>query len=230
VYHPYDPLTGAKQDSASVGIQLKGYFDQIREETEHLADRCKERIEKAWRLTEKMTASIAFFFCMIESLVNKMDLPDDKQELMYSRLIPGFYLQKVAQKEKYPEQKWKIRQRSQELLLVLNEKTRPLSESDDCEIDSLVRTAKECAGFFQRSSSCIEGRNARLSLHHHGMHRLSDRKMKGLKVIHNFYLKRPDGTTAAERFFENKPINMFEWLVENMPLPARPRSRMKMES
>jgi hypothetical protein len=34
------------------------------------------------------------------------------------------------------------------------------------------------------------------------MHRLSDRKMKGLTVIHNFYLKRPDGTTAAERFFE----------------------------
>ncbi|WP_368733858.1 DUF6399 domain-containing protein [Desulfobacter hydrogenophilus] len=54
--------------------------------------------------------------------------------------------------------------------------------------------------------------------------------MKGLTVIHNFHLKRPDGTTAAERFFENKPINMFEWLVENMPLPARPRSRIKMVS
>lgn len=53
MYHPYDPLTGAKQDSASVGIQLKGCFDQIREKTEHLADRCKERIEKAWRVTKR---------------------------------------------------------------------------------------------------------------------------------------------------------------------------------
>ena len=229
-YHPYDPLTGTRRSATSVGIQLKETFDQIREETEHLADRCKERIEKAWRVTEKMTATIAFFFCMIESLVNKMDLPYDQRELMHNRLIPGFYLQRVAQREKNPEQKEKIQQISQELLSVLTIRTGSLSESDDCEIDSMVRTAKECAGLFQRSSSCVEGRNAQLSLHHHGMHRLSNRKMKGLTVIHNFYLKRRDGTTAAERFFENKPINMFEWLVENMPLPARPRSRMKMAS
>jgi hypothetical protein len=229
-YHPYDPLTGERRDSSSVSLQLKESFDQIREETEHLADRCKERIEKAWRVTEKMTATIAFFFYMIESLVNKMELPDEQREIMHNWLIPGFYLQKVAQKEKDPERKGKIRQRSQELLSVLKDKTGPFSESDDCEIDSMVRTAKECAGLFQRSSSCVEGRNAQLSLHHHRMHRLSDRKMKGFTVIHNFYLKRPDGTTAAERFFENKPINMFEWLVKNMPLPARPRSRMKKAS
>jgi len=185
---------------------------------------------KQKEITEKMTATIAFFFYMIESIVNKMDLPDEKQELMYNQLIPGFYLQKVTQKEKDPEQKWKIRQKSQELLSILTNKTGPFSESDDCEIDAMIRIAKECAGIFQRSRSCVEGRNAQLSLHHHGMHRLSNRKMKGLTVIHNFYLKRPDGTTAAERFFENKPINMFEWLVENMPLPARPRSRMKMAS
>jgi hypothetical protein len=229
-YHPYDSLAGIRQDSATVGTHLKESFDQIREATNLLADRCKDRIEKAWRVTEKMTATIAFFFCMIESFVNKMDLPENKRELMHKRLIPGFYLQKLAQREKDPEQKEKIRQRSQELLSVLKEKNRLFSESDDCEIDRMVRTAKECAGFFQRSSSCVEGRNAQLSLHHHGMHRLSDRKMKGLTVIHNFYLKRPDGTTAAERFFENKPINMFEWLVEKMPLPARPRSRIKMAS
>jgi len=84
--------------------------------------------------------------------------------------------------------------------LILNEKTGPLSEFDDCEIDSMVRTAKECAGFFQRSSSCVEGRNAQLSLHHHGMHRLSDRKMKGLTVIHNFYLKRPTGSPQQNDF------------------------------
>ena len=173
---------GTRQDSATVGTHLKDSFDQIREATDLLADRCKDRIEKAWRVTEKMTATIAFFFYMIESFVNKMDLPENKRELMHNRLIPGFYLQKIAQKEKDPEQKEKIRQRSQELLSVLKERNGPLSESDDCKIDRMVRTAKECAGLFQRSSSCVEGRNAQLSLHHHGMHRLSDRKMKGLTL------------------------------------------------
>jgi len=73
----------------------------------------------------------------------------------------------------------------------------------------------------------VEGRNAQLSLRHHGMHRLSDQKLKALTVIHNYYLRRPDGTTAAERFYENKPNDIFEWLLKNMALPARPRSKMK---
>ena len=30
--------------------------------------------------------------------------------------------------------------------------------------------------------------------------------MKGFTVIHNYYLKRPDGTTAAERFFATEPF------------------------
>ena len=160
-----------------------------------------------------------------------MDLSDDKRNLMRTLLIPGFYLQDAAYKEKDPEQKKKIQQKSQELLSVLQDRNGQLFRSTNGEIDRMVRAAKECAGFFQRSSSCVEGRNAQLSLHHHGMHRLSDRKMKGLTVIHNFHLKRSDGRTAAERFFENKPINMFEWLVEKMPLPARPRrNKIKMAS
>jgi len=57
------------------------------------------------------------------------------------------------------------------------------------KIDRMERKARECAGLFQRSSACVEGRNVQLSLRHHGMHRLSDRKLKGLMtVIHNYYL------------------------------------------
>nr|WP_319393945.1 hypothetical protein [uncultured Desulfobacter sp.] len=46
-YHPYDLLTGNKQDSGTVGIQLKESLDQIREAADHLPDRCKDKIEKA---------------------------------------------------------------------------------------------------------------------------------------------------------------------------------------
>ncbi len=171
-YHPYDPLTGNKQDADAVGIHLKESFDQIREARELLPDRCKDKIEKAWCVTEKMMATLVFYFCMIESCVNDMNLSDDQRNLMHSRLIPGVYLQKAARKEKDPEQKKKIRQRSQELLSVLQDRHEQLSESADGEINRMVRTAKECAGFFQRSSSCVEGRNAQLSLHHQNpMHR-----------------------------------------------------------
>ena len=86
-------------------------------------------------------------------------------------------------------------------------------------------TARPCATWFQRSSSCVEGRNGQLELRHHSLHRLSPRKRAALTVIHNYWLKRADGTTAAERFFGAKPADLFAWLLECQPLPARPARR-----
>ena len=72
----------------------------------------------------------------------------------------------------------------------------------------------------------MEGRNGQLSLRHHGLHRLTPRKLGALKVIHNYLVERPDGTTAAERFFGTRPQPLFAWLLARLPLPARPhRSR-----
>lgn len=89
----------------------------------------------------------------------------------------------------------------------------------------LKDTAKECAGIFQRSSSCVEGRNAQLSLGHHGLHRLSERLLNALTVVHNFHIRNRDGATPAERFFQAEHGGLFKWLLENMEYPARPRKR-----
>jgi len=227
VYHPYDPLTGEKQDASTVSRKLKAIFDKIRDVTGSLPYRCTKQIDKAWRVTEKMTATIVFFFCTIESLVEELDLPEERQQLMHTHLIPGFYLQRVVGREKDPATREVIQQKSEELLSVLLARNGPLSGCDKSEIDRMVRRARDCAGLFQRSSSCVEGRNVQLSLRHHGMHRLSDRKLKALTVIHNYHLKRSDGTTAAERFYENKPIDLFEWLLNRMTQLPRSRSKIK---
>ncbi len=81
------------------------------------------------------------------------------------------------------------------------------------------------ADLFQRSSSCVEGRNGQLSLHHHGRHRLSDRKLAALTAVHNLHIRRPDGTTAAERLFGRTHPALFEQLLLRVPLPPRPRRR-----
>ena len=71
----------------------------------------------------------------------------------------------------------------------------------------------------------MEGRNGQLALHHHSLHRLSDRKLASLTVAHNYYVKREDGTTAAERFFGAKPRDLFEYLLGQIDLPRRPASK-----
>ena len=89
----------------------------------------------------------------------------------------------------------------------------------------LEEVAWECVHLFQPSSSCVEGRNGQLALRHHALHRLSDRKLNALKVVHNFYLQRDDGTTAAERFFDAPPTDLFAYLLEHVDIPGFPAQK-----
>ena len=91
--------------------------------------------------------------------------------------------------------------------------------------EALERVCQECVGLFCRSSSCVEGRNGRLSLFGHGQTRLSDNRLKALTVVHNYLVQREDGTTAAERFFGKKHPDAFEWLLERLPELPRPAAK-----
>ena len=71
----------------------------------------------------------------------------------------------------------------------------------------------------------MEGRNGQLALRYHSLHRLPERKLQALTAIHNYWIKRGDGTTAAERFFGSKPGDLFEELLVRLPVPSRPAKR-----
>jgi hypothetical protein len=95
--------------------------------------------------------------------------------------------------------------------------------SRDLQAD-LESKARQCADFFQRSSSCVEGRNGQLSLRHHALHQLTKRKLQALTVLHNYAVQREDGSTAAERYYGAAPRDLFGWLLQHLTLPARPRA------
>ena len=44
--------------------------------------------------------------------------------------------------------------------------------------------------------------------------------------MHNYTLKRKDGTTAANRFFEQEHDDLFESILNKMSYPSRPRKRL----
>src|SRR4029450_7693753 len=89
--------------------------------------------------------------------------------------------------------------------------------------DQLHDEAKRLATVFQRSSSNVEGRNGYLSLRSHQLRGLDrPRKRACFTAVHNFFLTRPDGTTAAERFFGQKPRSMFMAILESVELAPAP--------
>jgi hypothetical protein len=227
MYHPFDVQTGAKQDSQKVNELLQSCFANIKESIEDLSDRCKQRVEKAHRVVKNMVATIAFFFSMVEVYMDNAQISAHDRQLIHDFLIPGFYLKRVAAKQKDAEQKSLILQKARQLLSILTQPDGPFCEYSQEDVKRLEKVAEECARIFQRSSSCVEGRNAQLSLRHHGIHKLSDRSLKAQTVVHNYYRRNRDGTTPAQRFFEANHMDLFEWLLDRMDYPARPRKRTK---
>jgi len=228
VYHPYNLKTGQKQDSETVSTLLSDCFDEIHKATTDLSDRCKERVNKAQRVMGDMVSTIAFFFKMIDIYFENLQLSDRDRCLMNNYLIPAHYLELAAGKERDVDHKADIFKKAQELLLIVDSLEDLGGVSSDCKIEKLEKAARECAQIFQRSSSCVEGRNAQLALRHQGIHRLSDRHLQALTVMHNYYIRRRDGTTASERLFEAKSNDLFEFLLDRMDYPARPRNCLKL--
>ncbi len=229
-YHPYDLDTARAQPPERVGERLAACWRQLGELADaiSLPERARERIAKAERLTTSMLATITFFFTTIQAKVAALGLAPEIEALVHQQLIPAIYLERVAARSTRAERRHELQQRSRRLLATLRQPDSPLQRLDADQRREVEIVATECADLFQRSSSCVEGRNGHLALHHHGKHRLGNRKLAVLTAIHNYFIRRPDGTTAAERFFGQPPASMFDYLLAALdppPRPARKRPR-----
>jgi len=91
--------------------------------------------------------------------------------------------------------------------------------------DDWISWAKEMALKYQRSTSAIEGRNGRLSQHYFSSRGIRPSHINPLTVIHNFWIKRQDSTTAAERLCGYKPPDLLEYILQNMREVPMPRKR-----
>lgn len=116
---------------------------------------------------------------MITAYVEELTLPLTMEQALYNNLIPGIYLQKVAVKAKTTEQKRAILQISEQLIAPLRSQNSPFIGLDKETLHRIEFVATECAELFQRSSSCVEGRNGQLSLWHHHLHNL---KLKDFRL------------------------------------------------
>lgn len=223
-YHPFSLTDGALQTSEYVSERLNILFDRIRElasETQ-LPQRSLDGIEKAYRVTDGMLNTLRFVHTTITQRMAAFALPEDVAHLVLHRLIPALYLQRVAKKARGAQKRKALRAISERLLAELTSPDSLFMRLDDTQRTSLYSFAKTCAWLFQPSSSCVEGRNGRLSLFHHGLHRLSPQRLIALTAIHNFFITDSCGRTPAERFFGQPHDSLFDHLVAHMPLPARP--------
>ena len=229
-YHCYRLADGVAQSAEEVEGLLKARFAIIDEIADRvgLSERCRKKIDKAWWVIGDMVKTIAFVHTEIAVRLAGLDISAVERAEVARFLVPGLYLERVAARAQRADSRRALRTTSKGLLAPVRAPEHALQQLDPEVADEVEAVAKTCADLFQRSSSCVEGRNGQLALFHHGLHRLTDDKLAALTVVHNFHIRRPDGTTAAERFFEAKHGDLFTHLVDRMPQlarPARARSR-----
>ena len=216
--HPMDLRTGKLQTAEIIKQKFDEQLDVIVTcaQDASLSRTCLNRLAKARRAFDAIAGYIKFFFVWYTAFVVGLNLSSEQTVLFNEVIFPLSYLKMIW--KRLPKEK------REELSKLKNTLEHRLKAAfPEGEQTELIAKGRECAEKFQRSSSCVEGRNSMLSLYHHRFHRLNPRSIRALTVVHNFHITRADGSTAAERFFGAKHPNLFESLVKNVRIPGKPR-------
>ncbi len=231
-YHPVDLQTGELRSAATIEAEFDRAVATIDETVDalDLSDRRRDKVAEAKRVLPKMIALVAFFFTHLNRRLEALGVSEEIASIVRETLVPAFYLQQVARR------RCSAAERDRRLALsrtLLARAYAPGSAFAALPADlrrQLERLADDCAALFVRATSCVEGCNGQLALLHHGLKRLDNQRLAVLRALHNYFLRRADGTTAAERFFESPHDDLLEWLLDHMDLPARPRRRRTQEA
>jgi hypothetical protein len=224
--HCVDLERGVRRHGKLIAGDIQLHINPIRTmaQHEHLREACLERLEQAERVVPTMPATIELVAGYVHQQVRPWDVAPPASYAMHAHLIPACSLDRVASTRTVT---------AGEPLHVLAERLRtPLFAPEGAfgtlspgEQTMLQREAARLAGVFQRSSSNVAGRNGYLSLRNHQLRGLDHpRKRTCLTAIHHFFLTRADGTTAAERFFGQKPRSMFAAILAAVEIPPAPLS------
>jgi Family of unknown function (DUF6399) len=229
-YHPFDRETGKPVTAEEVGQRLNAHLDLLVEVVQEagLPEKAQEAVQKSRTWVGTLMGCVAWFWGLVNARVEELELSEGQERVVVDQLLAGHYWAMAAGRARTAEERHRLKEMAAGLKREAWQEGGALSALPQEAKEQVEEVAYESAGLFQRSSSCVEGRNGRLSLQHHGHSRVSERRLKALTVIHNYMVKRADGTTAAQRFFGLKHKEVFSWLLERMPdlpRPARKRSK-----
>jgi hypothetical protein len=226
-YHVFDANSGAPVKAEAMQTRLDARLKTLEEVANQndLGKATAEALHKGKEWLTALVATVAWFWEMTEQRVQEMSLPQEAEKAIYEKLMAGLYWEQAVRQGRTAEQRQHRRQLAQRLLQEAWGAGSPLRALSQEQQQQVQRLAKEIVGLFCRSSSCVEGRNGRLSLHQHGHTRLDAKQLKAQTVVHNYIAQRADGSTAAERFFGVKQRDAFAWLLQRLPELPRPAAR-----
>ena len=222
--HPFD----IKDSSQVTSIMIQAKLYSILEEAESLKKEQdikskKDHLKKFKKQIEGMASLIDTWWLWVNEYFQSDDINEECKNWVQHYLLPFLYWKKQADRTKAPDLKEGYQYAAD---VALDRLEKHPSTPKFIEKEEMVSWAEWMVSNFQRTSSAVEGRNGWLSQMHHNGRGLTPKRLKAQTVLHNYYLKRDDGTTAAERLFRKKFPDPLEWVVERMgDLPLQRESK-----
>ena len=189
----------------------------------------KQRLKKVTKQAPEIAAHIDLWWQWVRETLATSPLPEELETWVCDGLLPSLYW--TAQMKRTAPGPLRTAYQHAATQAQHRLDTLPLTHIlAPKELTRWQRWATGMVGKFQRTSSAVEGRNGVLSRMNHTQRSIRPRRLRVATVIHNFGIRREDGTTAAERLFGTPFPDLFEWIVEHMGELPRPRERLTVAS
>ena len=225
--HPFDVYYNIVQTAQTVGLKLEDIQATLQNiYTTHKLLDPRNGIRKLKNQIQSLSEIVDLWWSWVDQCLAHQDSSLNIRCWVKEYLLRVIYWQQQALRTKNPN----LRQDYQAANIKANQIfeqhpfTQSLSQSDR---EQWWNWGIWMVSKFQRSSSAVEGRNGYLSQIHHNRRELSSKRLKVATVIHNFALKRNDGSTAASRLFGQQFPDLFEYLIENIGELPQPRKLRK---
>ena len=162
----------------------------------------------------------------MRTLPNELTKQADLQIYLLQILIPWMYWQEILKRTPPKERNRNLRIYYEQLISESSIKyaqhllTHQLSPK---QMQICLNWAQDIVCSFQRSSSQVEGRNGYLAFIHKANRGLPENRLKVLTTIHNFDIRREDGSTPAQRLWKQDFSDLFEFILQNVTDLKEPR-------
>ena len=228
--HPFALADNACLTSDSVVSQLEQRVHALETLAQQQGIPDKDGAVQTFRnQIEALASHVRIWWEWVEDILREFAVDEPTRHWLTDRLLPLMYWHHQQEKTQHPAHRQRYREAWQQAVEAW-EADPFWSELSQSERERWQAWAHWMVRQFHRSSSALEGRNGCLSQMYHTGRGLTPARLKALTVIHNYGIRRSDGTTAAQRLFEVPFPDLFEELIGQMgalPLPRKSRQRLR---
>ena len=227
--HPFSLEDGTRRTAEGVaaGLEKRAAALEAIATQQGILD-TRSALRKFRAQIDALAVHVSFWWLWVGEILAGWPVDTATSQWLTGRLLPVVYWHHQLRKTQNPVHRKRYRQAWQKAVQAFE--ADPFhSGLSDSDLQRWIEWGEWMVLQFHRSSSAVEGRNGCLSQMYHNGRGLTESRLKALTVIHNYGLRRQDGTTAAERLFGTSFPDLFDWLAGQMgelPLPRKARQRV----